>query len=197
MKKITLSERMKKDYRSGKRKSWNKGKKVDYGWKISESMKGKIPANLSLINANKKGSGNPMWGRVEDEEHKKWRMRNTVGRVKSIEERKKLSKANSGPKGSNWQGGISPKNKKIRKSLEFKLWREAVFARDGWCCQKCGKKGGYLHPHHILNFAEFVKLRFAIDNGITLCIYCHNKFHNIFGRTKNNKKQLTKFLYGN
>lgn len=31
--------------------------------KISERMKGKMPKNLSLINANKMGSGNPMWGK--------------------------------------------------------------------------------------------------------------------------------------
>ena len=161
------------------------------------SMKGKMPKNLLLINSNKKGSGNPRWGIKESEEHKKWRMRNTVGRIKSLEERKKLSKSNSGPKASNWKGGISPLNKKIRHGLEFKLWREAVFARDAWCCQKCHKKGGYLHPHHILNFSEWKELRFAIDNGITFCGYCHNKFHKLYGRTKNDKKQLTQFLYGN
>lgn len=31
--------------------------------KISAALKGKIPKNLALINANKRGSGNPMWGK--------------------------------------------------------------------------------------------------------------------------------------
>ena len=46
-------------------------RKKNSGWKHSESeckrksemMRGKMPKNLSLINANKKGSGNPMWGK--------------------------------------------------------------------------------------------------------------------------------------
>jgi 5-methylcytosine-specific restriction endonuclease McrA len=60
----------------------------------------------------------------------------------------------------------------------MKLWREAVFARDKWTCQDCGdKKGGNLEAHHIKSFAEFPELRFAIDNGITLCKDCHKIIH--------------------
>lgn len=42
------------------------------------SMKGKMPKNLSLINANKKGSGNPMWGKTTSELQKK-KARERVG----------------------------------------------------------------------------------------------------------------------
>ena len=39
------------------------GKTHTQKWKDdrSNAMKGKIPKNLSLINANKNGAGNPMW----------------------------------------------------------------------------------------------------------------------------------------
>lgn len=106
----------------------------------------------------------------------------------------KICKSNSGEKGSNWKGGITPANKKVRNGIEFRLWREAVFARDNWTCQKCKKRGGELRAHHILNFSEWIELRFAIDNGITLCEKCHRKFHLKYSLFNNNSEQLNKFL---
>ena len=78
-----------------------------------------------------------------------------------------------GEKHPNWQGGITPINRAIRQSLEYKLWRVSVFERDGYTCIWCGQKGGELHADHIKPFALFPELRFAIDNGRTLCKECH------------------------
>jgi len=97
----------------------------------------------------------------------------------------------------NWKGGTVSENKKIRCSMEFRLWREAVYARDNWICQRCKEKGKYLHPHHIKNFAQYPELRFIIDNGITLCKDCHIEFHKKYGQMNNTRKQLEKFVsYG-
>lgn len=74
-----------------------------------------------------------------------------------------------------WKGGITPINEKIRKSVEYALWRKAIFERDKYACIFCGKKGGELHADHIKPFAFFPELRFAIDNGRTLCRECHKK----------------------
>lgn len=94
----------------------------------------------------------------------------------------------------NWKGGISPENMKIRNSIENRLWRESVFARDNWTCQICQERGCNLCSHHIQNFSNFPELRFAIDNGITLCKKCHIEFHKIYGKNNNTKEQLEEFI---
>lgn len=67
----------------------------------------------------------------------------------------KLKKPNSGMirrgKDNNmWKGGITPENKRIRGSLEFKLWRKAIFERDNFICQKYGILGGELVAHLLI-----------------------------------------------
>ncbi len=99
-----------------------------------------------------------------------------------------------GEKSFNWRGGITPKHRLIRSSIENRFWVEGNLARDNRTCQRCKLKGGKLCVHHIQNFAQYPELRFAIDNGITLCRDCHRKFHKKYGIKNNNKKQIEKFL---
>src|SRR3990167_2560215 len=72
-----------------------------------------------------------------------------------------------------WRGGLTSENKLIRRSKAWQTWRQQVFERDSYTCQGCGKRGGYLEPHHIKPFAYFPNLRFEISNGLTLCRPCH------------------------
>ncbi len=95
------------------------------------------------------GKNNPMWGRSQ-----------------------------KGKNNGNWKGGITPENHRIRTSTEYNEWRMAVYERDNFACQRCGNVGGgNLHAHHILGFAKYPKIRFNIDNGITLCVDCHGNLH--------------------
>ena len=152
--------------------------------KMSKSFKGRIPWNKG-----KKGV------QICSEETRKKMGNAQRGKITSEETKRKLSEGKRGDeKGSNWKGGITPQNKTIRHSIEYRLWREAVFARDNWVCQKSGERGGKLHPHHIHNFADYPELRFAIDNGVTLSEKEHRAFHRKYGKIKNNKEQIVEFL---
>lgn len=104
----------------------------------------------------------------------------------SSETKQKISNSNkgkprkgiSGSKHYNWKGGVTPEEKMVRKSLEYKTWRRSVFERDKYACQHCGdNKGGNLQAHHLKGFAEFPELRFDLDNGLTLCEDCHTELH--------------------
>lgn len=81
-----------------------------------------------------------------------------------------------GEKHWNWRGGITPKDRQARNTVEYRDWRNSVFIRDNYLCQKC-LENGYLHAHHILSFDDYVNLRYDTDNGITLCASCHRLFH--------------------
>jgi 5-methylcytosine-specific restriction endonuclease McrA len=75
-------------------------------------------------------------------------------------------------------GSLRSDNHAIRNQLEYKLWRRAVFQRDNFKCIFCGfkskgKKPSDIQADHIKPFASFPELRFAIDNGRTLCVPCH------------------------
>lgn len=150
--------------------------------------------NKANITSFKKGhKGYKFWfGKKFSKEHK-----DKLKKPKSELHKEKLRKSHLGmfaEKSGNWQGGITSINAKIRASIETRLWREAVFARDNWICQKYKTKGGKLHPHHIQNFSQFPELRFAIDNGITLSEKAHQEFHRKYGIKNNTLEQILEFI---
>ena len=112
------------------------------------------------------------------------------GKHHSIETRQQMSAAHKARRPEGWQPK-NPINKVIRGSLQYKLWREAVFRRDNYTCIWCGARSGNgehveLHSDHIKPFALFPELRFAIDNGRTLCVPCHKTTPTFAGRTRDN-----------
>lgn len=98
-----------------------------------------------------------------------------------------FSKENS----PNWKGGAKTHGR-WRNTQENREWRKAVYERDNYTCQCCGKRGYKLNAHHIFNFAKYIDLRFDINNGITFCKDCHKLFHHEYGLT-NDDKQLDDF----
>lgn len=118
----------------------------------------------------------PQIGVKFTEEHKKKIGISNHGKPKSLEHRKKLSMI-VGERTSNWKGGITPKTKKLRRNWNYKLWREAVFKRDGYKCVLCAAPGD-LNADHIKRWSQYPELRFTLSNGRTLCVPCHKKTSN-------------------
>lgn len=150
----------------------NPAKRLDVRLKISKKRKG-ISTNLGrrLSEEVKRKMSDAKKGRKQP-----W-----AGKHLTDIGRKILSESKRGEKNPNWKGGITSAHEAIRNSLEYKLWREAVFKRDGFICIWCGRSG-YVEADHIKPFAFFPELRFSIDNGRTLCRKCHDTTKN--GRPK-------------
>lgn len=144
---------------------WNKGKchsKVSKE-KMSEFWKGK-----------RTGKDHPLWGKHH---------------TKTTKEKMSLGHAGKfGELSSNWKGGITLLVAAIRNSVIYKLWRRAVFLRDGFQCQDCGKIGGVLEAHHsvhtfsellehynIVSVGQAVRTEelWDVSHGVTVCIKCH------------------------
>lgn len=100
-----------------------------------------------------------------------------------------------------WKGGAEY-SRVERATYEYNDWRNKVFARDFYTCQRCGLKnhvGGcnvIINAHHIRNWRDNIEFRYDVDNGITLCEDCHSEFHSIYGKRFNTQKQLEEFLLG-
>lgn len=76
-----------------------------------------------------------------------------------------------------WRGGLIDDSATIRRSNEYRQWREKVFKRDEYTCAMCGQRGGKLNAHHIKEFAKYPECRLDVSNGITLCEQCHKDVH--------------------
>jgi NADH:ubiquinone oxidoreductase subunit len=165
-------------------------------FRIKDKKRGKFCCFNCYANSKK---GKPTWNKgkkvsistlkkMSEYMKKKW---------SNPEYKKQMSEAHKGrtkEKSSNWQGGKTKELKRLRNSTDFSVWRLEVFTRDLFTCQCCKKSGGYLEAHHILNFAQYPEKRFDSKNGVTLCKVCHRRFHKIYGKCDNSKKQLVEFF---
>lgn len=139
----------------------------------------KCKCNLSI---SKMGNRNPMFGKNISKEHKEKLRMLMVGNNRGFKKGyTPWSKGKRGKDSPNWKGGY--KNPYIHyKNADYIEWRKRVFERDKYTCQMCGNKSKegnpvVIHPHHKKSYTNYPKLRYVVDNGITLCIPCHHQTH--------------------
>lgn len=139
--------------------------------------------------------------------------RKMKGKKLSIESRQKISIALKGKKkipfteehkrnlSKALYKGKSPIISLLRGSLKYREWRDFVFERDNYICQKCHEQSKKIEAHHIESFAKLIHKNnissreqainceelWNINNGVTLCVSCHKLTDN-YG---NRKAQLS------
>lgn len=117
----------------------------------------------------------------------------TLGYIHTDETKLKMREsAHRGADHHNYKGGITELDKAIRRLPEYDKWRDGVFERDNYTCRDCGKRGGNLEGHHDpKTFAQIIQENniqtiedalnceelWDIENGVTLCVNCHDKRH--------------------
>jgi len=92
---------------------------------------------------------------------------------------------------------VSPERKQARK--ELLRWSYLVGCKDDFTCQICGDDQEIvgIRSHHLEGFAFNKELRFDVDNGITLCVICHDLYHEAFmggDEVPATKKTFTQFV---
>lgn len=119
-----------------------------------------------------------------------------IGIPRSEETKRKIREARAmqtnGPSGKNhwnWKGGVTSLTRRIQGLAKYRAWRSAVYERDGFTCQGCGKRGEKLNADHIKPLClilhdERIKTvqdavasdaLWDVKNGRTLCVPCHKK----------------------
>lgn len=131
------------------------------GWFEGKSLSQEHRALLSEIAKQRTGTKSPRYGVTLSETTRRKIANSLKGRFR-------------GSDNSQWKGGQCYLRHTWMSRYEYKEWRAAVFARDAYTCQMCSKiSKGDIQAHHIRPWRDFPKLRFEVDNGITLCEGCH------------------------
>ena len=145
-----------------------KGRKIEWGDKISKSLLGK-----HISEESKKKMSMAKKGKKLSEEHRQKISKGNMGKKmppKTKETLLKMSLAHIGKtkeKCPNWRGGISFEPYSVDWTETLK---RSIRERDKYTCKICNKEPS-VHVHHI----DYDKLNCNPNNLITLCINCHSK----------------------
>lgn len=166
----------------------------------AQKLSGITPAQHAGLSLGRRKGTNNLTGipkseeskRKRSESMKRWAAENTVAVVARSEN-------NRGERHYNWKGGLSKLSQSIRQMTEYRKWMDAVKAKDGFKCVRCGANDN-LESHHKRPFAELLKAHgvssrddarrcaelWDIENGETLCVPCHFEEH---GRKLNENRR--------
>lgn len=71
-------------------------------------------------------------------------------------------------------------------------WRKTIINRDKKCI--CCGHDKHLEAHHLFGYKENPSLAVNESNGVTLCKFCHDKYHNIYGVKDINPVDFMNFI---
>lgn len=94
------------------------------------------------------------------------------GKKLTEEHKAKIRAACKGDKCYKWikDRNLLKKSEKKHLDSRYREWSLGVKNRDKWLCRfKNRDCSGRLESHHIFSWREYPELRYAINNGITLC----------------------------
>lgn len=154
---------------------WRKG--------LAPHNKGKSPSVETRAKISASLKGRKMSYVAEANKHRTWSTETRILRSivakrnwESVSYRAKMSRVGKEHPNYVKENRTAYKEKcRLRKTIEWKNWRETIFIRDNYTCQECDIVGGRLEPHHIIPIRVNLETIFEIKNGITLCRPCHKK----------------------
>lgn len=79
------------------------------------------------------------------------------------------------------------------KNAGYVKFKEKVLARDDYICVCCGHDDN-LVVHHLDGAANNPDKAVDVDNGVTLCKYCHQKYHHIYGTRNTKSDDFNEFM---
>jgi hypothetical protein len=104
--------------------------------------------------------------------------------------------ANVGENHHNYKSNITLEDREQRRIFsEYTNWRKTIFERDNYTCQICGITGR-LHVHHLNGYHWAIEDRVEVENGVTLCEFCHDDFHLAYGNFYNTREQFEEYITG-
>ena len=102
-------------------------------------------------------------------------LRYTTGRTLTDSHKEAIRRARSGERSNFWRGGVTPERASIARWTTEQAPK--VHAEFDYTCQRCGRRGGRLHAHHIVPVWLDGTKALDIANLITLCGDCHRSVH--------------------
>lgn len=99
-----------------------------------------------------------------------------------------------GENNGNWNPKITNEERFFdrRNDPKYREWRKQVYSRDRYACKITGITGD-ICAHHLESWSRNKKLRYSLQNGITILQSIHRDFHKKHG-LKTTKKDFKEFV---
>lgn len=129
-----------------------------FGWSTGltkETHPGLMSLSVKLA-ISRIGQGNPMYGRKAWNSGKKLPQFSGENHPNWIKDRTKIKAYQS-----------------ERNNAEYKQWRMKVLKIYAWQCLMCGQKKSKMIADHVYSWANYLRIRYCVENGQALCEDCH------------------------